>query len=87
MAKRIRTNTNPRQVIRLIEQIARANGVLTDRRSARGRTTWSWREPDLMATYLATASVGNYDLRFSRGPRGLPIIGSSMPLQARHRRT
>jgi aminopeptidase N len=54
--------------------VAVANGVLADRRSARGWTTWSWREPDQMATYLATASVGNYDLRFSRGPRGLPII-------------
>ena len=54
--------------------VAVANGVLTDRRVRGGWTTWSWREPDLMATYLATASVGNYDLRFYRGPRGLPII-------------
>jgi aminopeptidase N len=54
--------------------VAVANGLLTGRRTAQGWTTWSWREPDLMATHLATASVGNYQLRFSRGPRGLPII-------------
>jgi aminopeptidase N len=54
--------------------VAVANGVLTDRRTARGWTTWSWREPDLMATYLATASVGDYRLSHSRGPRGLPIV-------------
>jgi aminopeptidase N len=55
-------------------KVAVANGLLTAKSTARGWTTWSWREPDLMATYLATASVGNYELRFSRGPRGLPII-------------
>jgi aminopeptidase N len=54
--------------------VAVANGVLTGRRTTGPWTTWSWREPDLMATYLATASVGNYELRFHRGPRGLPII-------------
>jgi aminopeptidase N len=54
--------------------VAVANGVLTGRRTTGRWTTWSWREPDLMATYLATASVGNYDLRFYRGPHGLPII-------------
>ena len=54
--------------------VAVANGVLTGRRTTGRWTTWSWREPDLMATYLATASVGNYRLRFYRGPRGLPII-------------
>jgi aminopeptidase N len=54
--------------------VAVANGVLTGRHSTGRWTTWRWQEPDLMATYLATASVGNYDLRFYRGPRGLPII-------------
>jgi hypothetical protein len=27
-----------------------------------------------MASYLSTAAVGDYDLRFSKGPNGLPII-------------
>jgi aminopeptidase N len=55
-------------------KVAVANGVLVDRRTRRGWTTWRWHAPDLMAAYLATASVGDYELRFSRGPHRLPII-------------
>jgi aminopeptidase N len=51
-----------------------ANGELVGRRSDRGWTTFTWRARDPMASYLSTASIGDYDLRFSRGPRGLPII-------------
>ncbi len=54
--------------------VAVANGLLKGRSTERGWTTWSWRAADQMATYLATASVGNYDLRFYPGPDGLPII-------------
>ena len=39
-----------------------------------GWTTWSWNAPDPMAAYLTTASVGNYELRESTGPGGVPII-------------
>ena len=52
-----------------------ANGELVGRHDASGGwTTFVWRATDPMASYLSTASVGDYDLRFSRGPRGLPII-------------
>ena len=54
--------------------VAVANGVLKGRRVAGGmdHVELAGARPD--GDYLATASVGNYDLRFSRGPRGLPII-------------
>jgi aminopeptidase N len=51
-----------------------ANGELVSRRSSGGWTTFTWRARDPMASYLSTASIGDYDLRFSRGPRNLPII-------------
>ncbi|MEO3815937.1 M1 family metallopeptidase [Plantactinospora sp. B24E8] len=51
-----------------------ANGELVDRRTREGWTTYVWRARDPMASYLSTASVGDYDLRYSRGPGGLPII-------------
>jgi aminopeptidase N len=54
--------------------VAVANGSLEGRRTAAGRTTWSWRAPDKMAAYLATASVGNYVLRTYAAPNGLEII-------------
>jgi len=39
-----------------------------------GRTTWSWEAPDQQASYLTTASVGDYELRRSETRDGLPII-------------
>ena len=38
------------------------NGALVGQRSAGGRTTWTWDAPEPMASYLATASVGQFDL-------------------------
>jgi len=51
-----------------------ANGELVSRRSHKGWTTFVWNATDPMASYLSTASIGDYDLRFSKGPNGLPII-------------
>jgi aminopeptidase N len=51
-----------------------ANGELVSRRTQKGWTTFVWKATDPMASYLSTASIGDYDLRFSRGPNGLPII-------------
>jgi aminopeptidase N len=48
-----------------------ANGVLEDVDTRRGRTTWEWEERDLMAPYLATATNGEFELRFGRTYRGL----------------
>jgi aminopeptidase N len=39
-----------------------------------GWTTWFWDAPDLQASYLTTASVGDYELRYSTTEDGLPII-------------
>ena len=54
--------------------VAVANGNLVGSRTRNGWTTWRWHAPDLMAAYLATASVGNYELRRYRTPSRLPII-------------
>lgn len=54
--------------------VAVANGLLTGSETVNGWTTWEWDAPDPMAAYLATASVGNYELIFSETPSGVPII-------------
>jgi aminopeptidase N len=48
-----------------------ANGVLKDVETRSGRTTWEWEERDPMAPYLATATNGDFELRFGRTYRGL----------------
>ena len=56
-------------------KVAVANGLPSgDPVTANGWTTWSWDAPDEQASYLTTASVGDYDLRFSQTPGGLPVI-------------
>jgi aminopeptidase N len=42
-----------------------ANGVLVSNATTGGTTTWVWQESDLMAPYLATATVGRFDLTVS----------------------
>lgn len=54
--------------------VAVANGVLLGHDTTDGWTTWEWDAPDPMAAYLATASVGNYELTVSESPSGVPII-------------
>ena len=44
---------------------AMANGVLVSNATSGDTTTWVWREADPMATYLATADVGRFDLTIS----------------------
>lgn len=56
-------------------KVAVANGVPSrDPVTSDGWTTWFWDAPDQQASYLTTASVGDFDLRESTGPDGLPII-------------
>jgi aminopeptidase N len=56
-------------------KVAVANGLPARRPITRkGWTTWFWDAPDLQASYLTTASVGDYELRFSKTDGGLPII-------------
>jgi hypothetical protein len=40
-----------------------ANGVLGNRRTRRGWTTWTWDAKEPMASYLTTATIGDFDLR------------------------
>jgi aminopeptidase N len=42
-----------------------ANGVLISHDTSGGRTTWVWSETDPMAPYLATATLGRFDLTIS----------------------
>jgi len=39
-----------------------ANGVLRSRKTVNGWTTWRWVESDPMSTYLATVTLGRFDL-------------------------
>jgi aminopeptidase N len=50
-----------------------ANGVLESQTSSGGKTTWVWREGLPMAPYLATSTLGRFDLTRYRLPSGLPV--------------
>jgi len=45
---------------------ALANGVLVSHATSAGKTTWVWSETDPMAPYLATATLGVFDLSISQ---------------------
>jgi hypothetical protein len=75
-----------------------ANGVLVDRSTRGGRTTWAWDAREPMASYLATATVGEFDLRSYRvggvrywdaldpdlfAPAAAPRTGARMALSGR----
>jgi aminopeptidase N len=52
-----------------------ANGLQArDPITANGRTTWYWDAPDAQASFLTTASVGDFDLSYSETDGGLPIV-------------
>jgi aminopeptidase N len=51
---------------------AMANGVLVSNATVGGKTTWVWRETDPMAPYLATATLGRFDLTVSTTSAGVP---------------
>ena len=53
-----------------------ANGDLVDTASAGGRTTFTWRADDPMASYLSMAASGNYTLTTETTPSGLPIVNA-----------
>jgi aminopeptidase N len=50
-----------------------ANGVLVSQASSGGKTTFVWREGLPMAPYLATATLGRFDLTQYRLASGLPV--------------
>jgi hypothetical protein len=43
-----------------------ANGVLVSERTRRGRTTWIWNAREPMASYLTTATIGEFDVNAYR---------------------
>ena len=51
---------------------AMANGVLVSNQTTGGRTTWVWQETDPMAPYLATATLGRFNLTASTTSAGIP---------------
>ncbi|MGH9231507.1 MAG: M1 family metallopeptidase [Acidimicrobiales bacterium] len=56
-------------------KVAVANGLpARDPITENGSTTWFWDAPDPQASYLTTASVGDYELRHSETDGGLRII-------------
>lgn len=70
-------------------KVAVANGLPSaDPVTDGGWTTWSWDAPDQQASYLTTASVGDYELRTTETETGLPIIDAvDDDLTAANRRT
>ena len=51
---------------------AMANGILVSSTTSGGKTTWVWKETDPMSTYLATSTLGRFDLTVTTLPGGIP---------------
>jgi aminopeptidase N len=58
-----------------------SNGTPAGRSSARGWTTWRWEQAEPMATYLAMASIGKFDVKSYRkdGIQFLDAIDPALP--------
>jgi aminopeptidase N len=59
-----------------------ANGVLVSQTHAGGKATWFWRETDPMAPYLATTTLGKFDLTTS-STDGIPTYVAVDPQLAK----
>ncbi|MBC9728895.1 M1 family metallopeptidase [Streptomyces sp. TRM68367] len=59
-----------------------SNGEPAGERTAHGRTTFTWRTAEPMASHVATLAIGTYDLRRSTTPAGLPVYTAVDPDQA-----
>ncbi|MGW7545572.1 M1 family metallopeptidase [Streptomyces sp. NPDC054770] len=59
-----------------------SNGRLVSTRSKGGSTYTHWRESKPMATYLATATIGKFDVRTGKTPSGIPIYVAIDPVLA-----
>ena len=59
--------------------VAVANGLLEGSETQDGWTTWTWDAPDPMAAYLATATVGDFELDTYTAANGTPIIDAVDP--------
>ncbi|MEU8245300.1 M1 family metallopeptidase [Nonomuraea sp. NPDC048916] len=59
---------------------ALANGEMAGKpTTSGGRTTFRWRESHPMATYLATATLGDFELREGTTPGGIPNVAAVDP--------
>ncbi|MEV5549463.1 M1 family metallopeptidase [Streptomyces sp. NPDC052309] len=59
-----------------------SNGEPAGERTARGRTTYTWRTNEPMASYLATVAIGEWDVHRSATRDGLPVYTAVDPGQA-----
>lgn len=59
--------------------VAVANGLPQGSQTNAGRTTWRWDAPDPMAAYLATATIGDFELSTYVAANGTPIIDAIDP--------
>ncbi|MEU7059496.1 M1 family metallopeptidase [Streptomyces sp. NPDC046197] len=59
-----------------------ANGLYLGRRTADGRTTFRWRQPEPMAAYLATATVGKFQVQQYTTADGLKVYNAVDPREA-----
>ncbi|MFF3767081.1 M1 family metallopeptidase [Streptomyces sp. NPDC001922] len=62
---------------------ALANGELRDSRTRAGRTTFRWHSGEPMASYLATATVGKFEVTRSTTRSGLPLLVAVDPRVAK----
>ncbi|MFC7260069.1 M1 family metallopeptidase [Streptomyces lutosisoli] len=59
-----------------------ANGVLLGQKTAHGRTTFRWRQSEPMAAYLATATVGKFDVEQYTTADGIKVYNAVDPREA-----
>ncbi|MCT9080422.1 M1 family metallopeptidase [Streptomyces fulvoviolaceus] len=59
-----------------------SNGELKSTRTADGRTTTTWHTAEPMASYVATLAIGDYTIRRSTTPDGLPVYVAVDPAEA-----
>lgn len=64
------------------DRAAVANGVLLGRRTTHGRTTFHWRQAEPMAAYLATATVGKFQVKQYTTRDGLKVYDAVDPREA-----
>jgi len=60
-----------------------SNGELRSRTTKAGRTTYTWRTAQPMASYLALLAIGRYEITRSTLKNGLPVYVAVDPAEAR----
>ncbi|WP_055550451.1 M1 family metallopeptidase [Streptomyces sp. NBRC 110028] len=59
-----------------------SNGVLLGRSTRKGKTTFRWRQTEPMAAYLATATVGKFEVKQYRTRSGIKVYDAVDPREA-----